>query len=66
MAFIELLSGDSSFIALPLSSSAAVVLEASPLLFSSPLSTYLPNIMSDEDEELDASTLGRQEPEDDP
>jgi hypothetical protein len=66
MAFIELLSGDSSFITLPLSPSASIVLDAAPLLFTSPVSTYLPNVMGDEDEEADSSTLGRPEPEDDP
>jgi hypothetical protein len=66
LAFIELLSGDSSFITLPLSPSASIVVEAAPLLFTSPVSTYLPNVMADEDEEVDSSTLGRPEPEDDP
>ncbi len=65
MAFMELLSGELSFITLPLAPSAAIVLEATPLLFSSPVSTYLPNVMSDEEEEQDSSTLGRPEPEDD-
>jgi hypothetical protein len=37
------------------------------MLFTSPVSTALPNILSDEDEESDESTLGRpeQEPEED-
>lgn len=65
MAFIELLSGESSFISLPVSPSICILLEASPLLFSSPVSTMLPNKMSDEDEEQDISTLGRPEPEED-
>jgi hypothetical protein len=30
------------------------------------VSTYLPNVMADEQEEQDSSTLGRPEPEDDP
>ena len=66
MAFLELLSGESSFLRLPLSPSADILIEAAPLLFTSPVSTYLPNVMGDEDEELDSSTLGRPEPEDDP
>ena len=66
MAFLELLSGESSFLRLPLSPSADILLEAAPLLFTSPVSTYLPNTISDEEEELDSSTLGRPEPEDDP
>jgi TIR domain len=66
MAFLELLSDDSSFLTLPLSPTANIVLEASPLLFTSPISTFLPNALSDDDEEGDSSTLGRPEPEDDP
>jgi hypothetical protein len=66
MAFIELLSDDSSFIALPLAPSAVIRLEAAPILFSSPVSTYLPNKMQDEEEEQDNSTLGRPEPEEEP
>ena len=65
MAFIEMLSGDSALIVLPLGASAAISLEAAPILFSSPISTTLPNAMADEDEEPDTSTLGRPEPEDD-
>jgi len=64
MAFIEMLSGDSASIVLPLGASAAISLEAAPVLFSSPISTALPNAMEDDDEEEDASTLGRPEPED--
>ena len=63
MAFIEILSGESSYIDLSLSPSAMVKLEAAPILFSSPVSTYLPNKMRDEEEEQDISTLGRPEPE---
>ena len=66
MAFIEMLSGDSPSIDLPLSPSTMVKLEAAPMLFSSPVSTDLPNKLQDEDEELDISTLGRPEPEDEP
>jgi hypothetical protein len=65
-AFIELLSGDASFINLPLGESSLARLEAAPLLFSSPVSTVLPNALSDEDGEQDVSTLGRPEPEEEP
>jgi hypothetical protein len=63
LAFLELLSGESAFIRLSLSPSSAVVLEASPVLFSSPVSTMLPDILDADDEETDLSTLGRPEPE---
>jgi hypothetical protein len=36
------------------------------MLFSSPVSTILPDNLRDEDEEIDDSTLGRPEPEDEP
>jgi hypothetical protein len=65
LAFVELLSGESASIILRLSPSAEIRLEAAPLLFSSPVSTRLPNAMADEDEEQDVSTLGRPEPEPD-
>jgi len=65
LAFVELLSGDASVIALPLSETAYVRLEAAPILFSSPVNTDLPSLMGYEDEEEDISTLGRPEPEED-
>ncbi|HWA89805.1 MAG TPA: toll/interleukin-1 receptor domain-containing protein [Rhizomicrobium sp.] len=65
MAYLEVLAGDGSYLRLPLSPSAFVGLEASPILFTSPVSTVLPNTLTDDDEEGDASTLGRPDPEDD-
>jgi TIR domain len=65
LAFMELLSGEASAISLELAETATVRVEAAPLLFSSPVSTVLPAVMQDEDEEVDPSTLGRPEPEDD-
>jgi hypothetical protein len=65
MAFIELLSQDASAVVLRLGPTAEMRLEAAPVLFSSPVSTPLPNAMADEDEEQDTSTLGRPEPEED-
>ena len=59
LAFLELLSGESAFIRLPLSETKEIVIEATPMLFSSPVSTILPNILDEDDEETDASTLGR-------
>ncbi|TBC25638.1 toll/interleukin-1 receptor domain-containing protein (plasmid) [Rhizobium ruizarguesonis] len=59
LAFLELLSGESAFIRLPLSETAAIVVEATPMLFSSPVSTVLPNLLDEDEEETDASTLGR-------
>lgn len=59
LAFLELLSGESAYIRLPMSSDTAVVLEAAPVLFSSPVSTALPDILDADEEETDLSTLGR-------
>ena len=66
LAFLELLTGEFPFINLPLGESAFIRIDPTPLLFSSPVSTFLPNKMTDEQEEEDLSTLGRPEPEDEP
>ncbi|MBD3744828.1 toll/interleukin-1 receptor domain-containing protein [Sphingopyxis alaskensis] len=59
LAFLELLSGDSAYIRLRLASDRDLLLEAAPILFSSPVSTQLPDILDADAEESDASTLGR-------
>lgn len=59
LAFLELMSGESAFIRLRLSATSDVVLQAEPILFSSPVSTALPDILDADDEETDQSTLGR-------
>ena len=66
LAFLELLSGEAPYISLPLGETAHIRLEPSPMLFSSPVSTFLPNQLTDEQEEEDDSTLGRPEPEEEP
>jgi hypothetical protein len=63
---MEMLSGERSAILLELGQAATVRVEAAPLLFSSPVSTVLPAVLQDEDEEIDPSTLGRPEPEEEP
>lgn len=65
MAFLELLSGDSQFIELPLSGSASIKLDATPILFTSSVSTALPDVLSDDDEEQDVTTLGNFHEEED-
>lgn len=62
LAFLELLSGDSAFLKLPLSPSQEILIDASPMLFSSPVSTKLPDVLDGDDEELDTTTLGRPDP----
>lgn len=62
-AFVELVSGEQSSITLALGPTSFIRVEATPLLFSSPVSTVLPNLLTDDDEETDQSTLGRPEPE---
>ncbi len=61
LAFLELMSAESAFIRIPLANDVEVVLEASPLLFTSPVSTPLPDQLQDDQEEQDQSTLGRPE-----
>lgn len=64
LAFLEMLSGDSAFIKLRLSAEHDLVIDAAPVLFSSPVSTMLPNEADADDEETDVSTLGRPENDD--
>lgn len=66
LAFLELLSQDSAFIKLPLGADVFIKLEAAPILFTSPVSTKLPDVQGDEQEEADESMLGRPEPEEEP
>lgn len=64
LAFLEMLSGDSAFIRLRLSAEHDLVIDAAPVLFSSPVSTMLPNEADADDEEVDASTFGRPDNDD--
>ena len=61
LAFLELISGESAYIRLRLSADSDLILEAAPVLFSSPVSTALPDLLDADDEETDLSTLGRPE-----
>jgi hypothetical protein len=65
MAFLELLSGEAQHIEFPLSGSTSVKLDATPILLTSPVSTALPNQLSDDDEEQDVTTLGNFHEEED-
>lgn len=58
MAFIELLSGSSPCLELPLSDSSFLKLDAQPFQVTVPVTTLLPNIMSEDADEQDDSTLG--------
>jgi hypothetical protein len=57
MAFMELLAADQASVKLPLAAGAFVRLEATPILFTSPVTTVLPDVLADEDEEYDDATL---------
>lgn len=61
LAFLELLSGESAFIRLPLAANASLLVDATPMLFTSPVSTALPDVLDSDEEEADSSTLGRPE-----
>jgi hypothetical protein len=65
MAFLEVLAGESQYIELPLSGSASLNLEARPVRMTSPVTTSLPNVMEDDAEEQDSSTLGNFDLEED-
>lgn len=65
MAFLELLSGQSEQMHLPLSGSIALTLETHPVRVTAPITTALPDTMSDCGEEQDPSTLGNFNFEDD-
>ena len=58
MAYLELLSDDAPCITVPLSGASAITLDARPMLFTSPVTTALPDTMEDDAEESDDSTLG--------
>ena len=62
LAFLELLSGDFAYLKLAVSSTNSIVLDATPILFNSPVSTELPDELDADAEETDVSTLGRPEP----
>lgn len=64
LAFLELLSGESAYIRLSLAENAALAIEAAPMLFTSPVSTALPDILDADEEEADISTLGRPDNDD--
>lgn len=58
MAFLELLSGSSPYIELPLADTSSLILDAYPVLVTAPVTTQLSDIMPDDAEEQDISTLG--------
>lgn len=64
LAFLELLSGESAYIRLALAPDVALLVEAAPMLFTSPVSTALPDLLDADEEETDASTLGRPDNDD--
>lgn len=64
MAFLELLSGDEATIKLAVSEKGYLALDATPVLFTSPVTTQLPDILQDEDEEPDDDTFGSPSPDD--
>ena len=65
LAFLELLSGDSSSLKLPLADNLALRLDASPILFTSPVTTRLPNVTGEDDEDEDETTLPAQPDDED-
>ena len=65
LAFLQIMSGDSAYIRVPLAPGQDMLLSSEPLLFTSPVSTALPDVGDPDAEEQDESTLGRPEADDD-
>lgn len=63
MAMLELMSGEFACISLDVGSDAAFTLDATPISFTMPVTTALPDILGDEDEETDDSTIFASRPE---
>ena len=59
LAFLQIMSGDSAFIRVPLAPGQDMLLSSEPLVFTSPVSTALPDEADPDTEEQDESTLGR-------
>ena len=64
LAFLEILSGDSAYIRISLAPGRHMLLASEPALFSSPVRTKLPDVLDPDGEEIDESTLGRPDLED--
>jgi len=58
MAFLAVISSQQEQVALPLSESVSLTLEAKPVQVTAPVTTALPNDAPEESEERDESTLG--------
>ncbi len=58
MAFVEVLAGESPYIALPLGSGVHVQIDAMPIQATSPVSARQTNQLGEDGEELDMTTLG--------
>lgn len=65
LAFLQVMSGDSAFIRVALAPGNDMLLSSEPFVFTSPVSTSLPDAGDPDAEEDDPSTLGRPEAEDD-
>lgn len=63
LAFLEIMSEDSAYIRVPLAPGHNMLLSSEPVLFTSPVSTKLPDTSDADGEEADESTLGRPEVE---
>ncbi|MEN8133327.1 MAG: toll/interleukin-1 receptor domain-containing protein [Pseudomonadota bacterium] len=65
MAFLEILSSDAGTIELPVSEAARLTLDLNPIHVSAPVTAMLPDLMDDDAEEQDPSTLGNYSVEED-
>jgi hypothetical protein len=58
LAFLQVMSGDSAYIRVSLAPGQDMLLSSEPVLFTSPVSTALPDVGDPDAEEQDESTLG--------
>jgi hypothetical protein len=56
-AFLELMCGEASTMALEVGEEARIRVESVPMFFTSPVTTEMPDQIDDDDEEVDPSTL---------
>ena len=57
MAFMELLAGESPYVALPVSSDAQILVDAMPIQATSPVTALQANKLGEDGEEIDVTTL---------
>lgn len=60
-AYLEMLAGESAYLSLTAGPSQTIKVEASPTVFTSPVTTALPDLLQDDDDDQDESTFGNRD-----